>query len=252
MNRREVTKKILLPLCSVLLFLAVWAVAAAVIGRELILPSPLETAREFVRALGSAAFWKSLAGSTWRTLAGFGLSFLLALLLSVPAAVWSSLARFLSPVVTILRAVPTISVIFLLLVFLPSRQVPVLISFLIVFPMLYNGFLAGLTGVDEDLVALSKVYRVPLWVRVRRFYVPSMLPSLFSASRGAVGLNLKIVVAAEALAATQMSLGNLMQGASIRLEGGELLAYTLAAILVSFLLEGIVLLLEKLCVRWKP
>ena len=248
---RKWRKEIGLPFAAVLLLIGVWAAAAAVIGVEIILPSPLAVLVSCGDMLSSAEFWKAIGGSTLRSLAAFGISFLVALALAIPAALKKGVERFLSPLVTILRSVPTISVIFIVMVFLPSGQVPVVIAFLIAFPMLYAGFLGGLQSVRPEWVTMSKVYRVPLGTQIRECYLPAMLPTLFTESRSAVGMTLKIVVAAEAIASTRMSLGRLLQVANVRLEGGNLLAYTLAAIAVSFLLEGAVLLIRKCVVRWE-
>ena len=253
MKKRELAKKIGLPFLSLLLFVAVWQIAASALGVELILPTPASTFREFFAAFASGRFWASLGMSVLRTLVGFALSFVFALALAVLGKWSENFARFLSPLVTILRAVPTIAVIFIFMVFLSEGRLPVLISFLIVFPMLYEGFLAALRGVSGELADMSRLYRVPKSVQLRKFYIPAILPALFSVSRSAVGLNLKVVVAAEAIAYSELSLGRLLQNAGISpLDGARLLAYTLMAVLVSFLLEGIVLLLQKRFVRWAP
>ena len=240
-----------LPVLAVLVFVAVWWLAALAIGTELVLPSPAAVVKECGEMLASGSFWKSIGMSTLRALWAFALSLVLALVLGISAGYREGVARFLSPLVTLLRSVPTISVIFLVLVMLPSGQVPVLIGFLVVFPLLYEGTKEGCRSVDPDLVALSEVYRVPVSERIRKCYLPAMLPSLFSVCRSAIGLTLKVVIAAEAIAATGMSLGRLMNSAKVRLESGQLLAYTLAAIAVSFLLEGLVLLIRKLSLRWE-
>lgn len=251
MNRRDILLKIAYPLLGAAIFVGIWWIAAACVGVEIILPAPNVVFGRFFGLFADGKFWLSLGYSVGRTLLSFALSFVLALALAVPAKFSEAFAGVLRPLVTVLRSVPTIAVILLILVFLPSGQVPVLISFLIVFPLLYEGFLSALKGVDPELAEMSRIYRVPKRVQIARCYIPAILPQVFAASRSALGLGLKVIVAAEALASTGMSLGRLMQIANVSFDSAGLLAYTIMAILVSFLLEGAVLALQKLVVRWQ-
>ena len=233
-----------------MIFVAVWWIAAAGVGVEIILPAPDVVFGRFFGLFADGGFWRSLGYSVGRTLLSFVLSFVLALALALPARFSAAVAGILRPIVTVLRSVPTIAVILLMLVFMPSGQVPVLIAFLIVFPLLYEGFLSALKGVDPELAEMSRIYHVPRRTQIVRCYIPAVLPQVFASSRSAIGLGLKVIVAAEALASTGMSLGRLLQIANVSFDSAGLLAYTVMAILVSFLLEGVVLLIRKLVVRW--
>ena len=69
---------------AVLLFwLLIWQLAAALVGQELLLPSPLQVARKLLLLAGGGEFWLTLARSILRVLAGIVSAVLLGILLAM-------------------------------------------------------------------------------------------------------------------------------------------------------------------------
>ena len=62
---------------------------------------------------------------------------------------------------------------------------------------------------------------------------------------------MKVMIASEVLAQTFDSMGVNMQISRIYLDTAQLMGWTLAAIIMSFALEGAVSLLRRVTVRWK-
>lgn len=116
---------------------------------------------------------------------------------------------------------------------------------------MYSGFYSAFSEVDKDLVAMSKVYGVKIKERLFGLYLPAIAPSAFDCMQSAVGLTVKIVISAEVIAQTRYSMGIAMQMARGYLETAELLAWTLAAVILSYLLELVVFIIKKALVRWK-
>lgn len=98
---------------------------------------------------------------------------------------------------------------------------------------------------------MSKVYGVKKRDMLLKLYVPNVAPALFEGAAGGFSLNIKLIIAAEALASTRFSLGGLMQNAKINLEMEKLFAVTVAAIVLSVLCEWIIRLIGRAIVRWK-
>ena len=119
-------------------------------------------------------FWHAFSGTFLRTLAAFFLSFIGASVLAVVAYLVPPVGRFLAPLVSVLRSLPTMAVILIILVWTTPKTAPVVVAFLALFPMLYAGISAALASVDPKLVEMSRVYRVP--VRKRIFPRPRPMP----------------------------------------------------------------------------
>lgn len=244
-------KNILYPMVALAAFVLLWLIVALVTDVEMILPRPDVAMRSFFLLFAKAKFWQAIGMTVLRTLIGFGISFALALGLAILARLWRPLARGLAPLITILRATPTMAIILLAIIWMSSATAPLLITFLVIFPQLYAAIYAAITETDADVVEMSKVYRVSRRDMVTKLYIPYLVPALFSSARSNIGLNVKLMIAAEALAQTSLSIGNFMQLSRIYLDTASLLGWTIAAILLGAALEGMVSLIRRLTVKWE-
>lgn len=220
----------------VFLFLA-WIVAYSVTDNGYLIPSPSDTFSAAGELLGQKSFWRAFFFTLSRTLKAFALSFLLALALSIVAYLVPVFGKFMSPIVSIVRSVPTMAILLLLLVWTTPKAAPVIVAFLALFPMLYAGMTAALAAVPTELIEMSRVYRVSLSRRIFRLYLPSAAPFVLKEASAALSFSLKLTVSAEVLANTGRSLGGLLQESRIFLEMPKMFALTLAVAATGFLLE---------------
>jgi NitT/TauT family transport system permease protein len=225
-------------------------IVAKIIGISLIMPTPAETFLQLGSLMSNEVFWKSVFGTVWRSLKSFFLAFIFSSILSIIASRSRLFERILDPIVSIFRSVPTMSVILISILWIGSKNSPMFISFLITFPMLYQAFLTALSGVDKGLIEMSKVYNVSKKDTIFKLYIPSSLPAVFGSVKSVISLSLKTTIAAEVMSQTHLSIGVYMQQAMAYFEMPNLFAWTLVAIVFSYLLELIVVGLNKLFVRW--
>jgi len=246
---RKIIFNILYPFLAVAVMLGVWWIAAAVKGNSLVLPTPPETLSALGEMLGERVFWNALFRTLLRTILAFLVSVVLAAGLAILARVCTPVRRILAPVVSVLRALPTVAVVLLLVIWSSPKVAPMIVDALVIMPMLYTAVLASIDGVDPELVEMSRVYRVPVRRQIGKLYLPSIFPALIPQIASTLSLSVKLMVAAEALAATAQSLGGQMQQMSAFWETAKLFAYTLVAVVISILLEYGVLLVARLAKR---
>jgi len=242
---------IIFPMLSLGLMLLFWYLLSVKVNSELLVPSIKSTFLSLLGLLKKETFWFAISYTLWRGIRSFLYATILAFLLSVIAFKIDIFRKLINPVITFLRAIPTMSVILLTLIWLDSDKAPMLIAFLITFPMLYSVFLSAFDSVDTKLILMSKVYGVRKKDTLLYLYLPSVAPVSFSGMQSAVSLNLKVIIASEVLAQTRKSIGIYMQRDMAYFETAELLAWTLSAIILSYLLELVIILIKKLLVRWK-
>ena len=175
-----------------------------------------------------------------RALCAFIISFIFALVLAVIAYLYPMIERFLAPIVSVLRSMPVLAVLLILLFMMGAGEAPIAVAFLSLFPMLYAGILAALSGVDRHLIDMSRVCGTPLFRRVTAIYLPLASPYVLREAGAAISFSLKLVVSAEVLAATTKSLGGMMQDAKEYLELPQLFALVGVAFLVGLLLETLI------------
>jgi len=236
-------RKSLRTLAGLLFWLAVWALAARAVGQELLLPSPIQTARKLLELARTPDFWFTVGRTILRVLTGILAAALLGILLAGLTHESRVLYALLSPIMTLLKSTPVASFIILALVWLGRDVVPVFIAGLMVLPVVWANVSAGLEQVDPQLMELARVYKLPRGRVFRRIVVPSVLPHLRAALRSALGLGWKAGIAAEVLTVPPYSIGKQIFEAKLYLETTALFAWTAAVVLLSFLIEKTLLLL---------
>ncbi|HCL21751.1 MAG TPA: nitrate ABC transporter permease, partial [Oscillibacter sp.] len=145
---------------------------------------------------------------------------------------------------------PVASFIILALIWMRASALPLFISFLMVFPILYTNVLAGIRSADRELLEMARVFRVPWLRQARCILLPAAEPFLLAGSAAALGMSWKAGVAAEVIGVVGGSIGEKLYEAKIYLQTGDLLAWTVVIVALSALFERAVLALLRRCCRW--
>ena len=224
--------------CIVLAFwLGVWALLAALVGRELLLPGPRAVLRRLGELILTGPFWQTTGVSLLRILLGAVLGILLGTVLAVLTRRFRVLSALLSPLLTLVRSTPVASFILLVLIWVGRDILPAVIVVLMVLPVVWGNVTAGIAAADPLLLEMAAVYRFGLWRTVARVYVPAALPHFLSACRTGLGLAWKAGVAAEVLTVPRLSIGRHLYESKLYMDTVDLFAWTVVVILLSLLLE---------------
>ncbi len=218
-------------------WLGAWALLAAGVGKELLLPGPLAVMRRLWVLMGTGEFWRSAGVSIGRILLGAVLGILLGATLAGLAHRYSWLETLLSPLLTLIRSTPVASFILLLLIWLGRDILPSVIVVLMVLPVVWGGVQGGLVTVDPLLLEMAKVCRLGPGRALWRIWIPTVRPHFFAACRTALGLAWKAGIAAEVLTVPRLSIGRHLFDAKLYLETVDLFAWTALVVLLSLLLE---------------
>lgn len=225
---------------SILLWIAIWTIAAKIIDRELFLPGPLLVLSSLCQLSASRIFWLSVLNSMRNILAGFFLALLIGLILSAVSYRLRIARDFISLPLRIIRTVPVASFIILALLWVSSDRLSMLISFLMVVPIVYENILEGLLSIDSSLLEVLYIAQTPPLKKIKLVYIPSLLPYLSSALSTGTGLAWKSGIAAEVIGISRSSIGNHLNQAKIYLQTPELFAWTITVIIISLIFEGAV------------
>lgn len=247
----KIVLNVLYPVIVVAAVFAVWAIAAYAKGMEIILPSPARAFEELFVLVKTSYFWRSLGGTFLRSIYCFAISFLIGLIFALLSYFFETADRLIKPFMSIVRAVPTMAIIYILVIWFSREIAPAVIAVIVICPTLYSVFLSAFGAVDKKLYEMSKVYGVSRKSIVFGLYIPNMAPALFEGSASGFSLNVKLVIAAEALASTPDSLGLIMKGSNANLLTARLFAVTIAAVLLSVISEWLIRLIGKAVIRWK-
>ena len=205
---------------AVFFWITIWQFASMYLGQEILLASPVSVVRKLFELIFTGNFWQSVGFSFVRIVTGFLLAMFLGIFLAV-LAYWSKTVEILiAPVIAVVKSTPVASFIILCLIWIPSRNLSVFISFLMVLPVIYTNILE----VNPER-------------RIRYIYVSQVLPYFLSACRLSLGMCWKAGVAAEVIGVPSGSIGEKLYNAKIYLNTPDLFAWTIVIIVISFVFE---------------
>lgn len=228
---------------AVLFWTAVWQAVSAVLGNEILLVSPFSVLAKLFSLSVTASFWQSVLFSLLRICAGFLGAAAAGVILAALSARYERVMELLAPPMLMMKAVPVASFIILALIWIPSRNLSVFISFLMVLPVIYANVLGGICSTSRELLEMARVFSLPAPRTIRYIYVSQVLPFFRSACTVALGLCWKSGIAAEVIGIPKGSIGEKLYQAKIYLNTPDLFAWTLVIILISLGFERIFLAL---------
>jgi len=232
---------------SVAVVLLLWWLFAAITHSDLVLPDPWQTLKISGWLLVQGSTYLALLTTLARAVAAFAASFAVALALVLLVGVFPAAKPFVGGVVTVLRALPTIAVILVAMVAFSSAVVPMVVAFLVAFPVIYGAFLREID--DKPLADLCKVYNVSAAKKVRYVLLPQVSNAMILQCHDSLPLCVKVVIAGEVLALPRLGLGKQMYAAKVNLLTANVLALTLLALVVCLALSGIFALCQRRLVK---
>ena len=240
----------LFSLLALVVMWGAWLVAYAVIGNDYILPSFSDTMKQMWKLFGEAFFWKSFGSTFLRALEGWLFAYLFALVFACLSVISEKMRSFLAAFVAVMRTIPTLAITLMLLLWSTPHFAPVIVTFLMLFPISYAQMMSAYRSVDPKLSEMAEVYGISRKDRIFRIYVPQMLPSLFSQAGPNLSLSLKVAVSAEVLALTYVAIGGMLKEANAALEISRMFALTLCVLILGGLLEFALGFLPRISDRW--
>ena len=224
---------------AVAFWLVVWQVAAVAVGSRIILVGPAEVATRLAELAGTQEFWGAVGVSLTRIAAGFARAVVAGIALAAAAGRWRVARTLLAPLVGAVKAAPVASFVILVLIWVPSRRLSVIISFLMAMPIVYTNVLEGIDQTDPALLEMADVFGVRGLRRVATVYASEVAPYLRAGISLAVGLSWKSGIAAEVIGLPDPSIGINLYESKVYLDTPDLFAWTLAIVLLSVAIEAV-------------
>ena len=237
------SKKILTFFAGIALCIGIYEIIAYSTGLTF-LPDFFLALKGMFLLMGKGFTWVSLGYSLLRLLISFLISAFVGIMLGILAGYFETLAKILAPLITILRAIPTIAVIFLLLVYVPHFSLYVV--FLLLFPLIYQASLEGASEVtrryDYDLRMRGK------WSlsNITRVVFPLSQDYILLGLIQAFGLGFKVEIMAETFGynSSFQGLGKLLYLYYSQVEYSDLVSLVLLILSVSLLGDASLLFLR--------
>ena len=245
MKAFQIPRRLYLPL-SILFWTGVWWLIALILNKPLLLPTPIAVIKTIGILALTGDFWLAILISLIRILLGIALALLFGVLLAMLTVKSPFCHHLFSPLLTLCKATPVASVIFLVLLWVGRDRVPLFIAFIMALPIVWSNVREGLLQTDKKLLEMAKIFKLSGSQQLVSIRIPSLFPYFLAACRSAIALAWKAGIAAEVLCLPKRSIGLGIYDGKMYLETDALFAWTLVVILISALVEwGTLALLKK-------
>lgn len=233
-------------LLAILLIATAWQFIAMRIGFPAIFPSLIHLLNQVVDLFLSTNFVIIILTTIFRGLVGFFIAFSFAFIFATLSAFSQFWKAFFHPIIIITRSIPVISIVLLAIFWFLPHNLPIFISFITMFPILYQNILTGLEQTDLKLIEMAKVFGKSRINQFKTIYLPTSKSIIFDGVSTAMGFGWRAVIIGEVLAQPFRGIGTSMKQAQAFINVSELIAWTVVAIGVSYMFEGIIKTLSKI------
>jgi ABC-type nitrate/sulfonate/bicarbonate transport system, permease component len=229
-------------LISVLLVI-LWYFLSRIVQNEFILPSPDIVMRRMVFDIADSNFYYIVFTSLLRLLKGIIVSLIIGIPLGLAAGLSDKVSDYMQPINAIIKAVPNMSYMIILLIWVGAENSVIFVSFFVLFPLVFTNVQMGIKQMEQSLKNALRVYAAPFLTRLKGVYMPQILPQIYSSLKVGCGLGLRVCIMAEVLSQVKVGVGKQIYFARNILDMSAIFSWTIWMILLSIAMEVI---LEKL------
>ena len=241
-------KRIVLTCLSILLIPVAWQLLSWQMAQPQLILSFPDLIRALFRLVYSPGFLVSIGTTCLRACVGLLLSLAAASITAFLLNRSEGIRLLFMPWLSLLRSVPVISFILLALIFLNPEMIPLLIAFLTMYPLLTENLLKGLMNRRDSWKILARQFHLNAWNCLFQINYPQLKPYLFSGLASAVGFGWRAIIMGEVLSQCVDGIGKRMKEAQVFIDVPELIAWTLVAIVLSWLTDKLISRLSD----WQP
>jgi NitT/TauT family transport system permease protein len=222
----------------VVFWLLVWEIAARITANTIILVGPVDAFGRLFALAATGDFWLSINYSLVRILLGFALSLCAGVLLAIICAASKLCNALITPLINVAKSIPVVSFALLAMMWLSPAWLSVFVAFITVLPIIFFNTFTGIENTDRNLLQMANVFRVSIYKKVRYIYIPTVAPFLASAAESGLGFAWKAAIAGEVISmGARNTIGGSMHVARTFLQTADLFAWTIAIVVLSFLME---------------
>ena len=176
---------------------------------NLVFPTPVETIKTTGVLLSKSYIYKCIGWTILRTLIGFSIAFITALILGTLSGSFNKVKLFLKPLIIVLKSAPTAAFVFLFLILSGSKYAPIYIVVILAFPILYESVIGGLDSITDEINDSLKIDSHNFFYTLVKIRLPLSLPYILVGLASSFALSFKTAIMAEIIAGdTNYGLGS--------------------------------------------
>ena len=219
-----------------------WEAVSRFVARDnetmyLLLPRPVTVFETWLDIAFTAEYLAAVGKTLLRVFWGFILGVALGFGFGVATYSVKIIDILLSPLLKMIRAVPVVAITILFFALFESDALPTSVVVLMVTPLVWQTVHDGLSAPNTELMEMAAVYRLSGFKVFSYIKLPSMLPSLVTATVNALGLAWKSGIAAEVICEPRVGLGTILIEGKGMIDFSSVYAVTITVVILSRIIE---------------
>jgi len=237
---------------SMLVLVLLWQLAASVVGDKSLLPGPVETVTVAIAQIQSGDLLFHVGMTLLRVCLAFTTAMLVGTAIGIALGRSQELDRFFDSWLVIALNIPALVTIVLCYVWFGLTETAAILAVALnKIPTVVTILREGAKALDEAVLEMARLYRVPPRRVLRRIVLPQLAPSLMAAARSGLALTWKIVLVVELLGRPN-GVGFEIRRFFNFFDLAGILAYTLVFVAIILLIEALFLKpLDRRVSRWR-
>lgn len=236
---------------AILGFVLTWQGLVALFQPELV-PSPIQVLQQLAVHIQNGELPKHLAITLQRVAISFFFALLVGFLIGMLMGWFQKVDILLDGLVTLALNIPALVTIILCFIWFGLNEFAAILAVVLnKIPIVIVTIREGVKARNTDLLQVSEVFQVGHWRNFTKVFLPQIYPYLLASIRTGLSLIWKIVLVVELIGCSDgvgFQLGIFFQFFDI----ASILAYTLAFVVVIFLIEAILVLpWERKITAWR-
>jgi NitT/TauT family transport system permease protein len=239
---------------AVLLFLALWELGPTYIASpstRVFLPPLHDVVAAGLNLLGNGQLQNHLQASLTRSVSGFSIAVVSAVVLGLLIAWYGWLSSFLNPLLELFRNTATLALlpVFTLLLGIGEESKITIVAYAAFFPVLLNT-IAGVRTVEPFLSRAAGSLGLNSFRLVQKVILPSAVPTIFTGIRMAGTSSIVVLIAAEMVGA-KAGLGYLIVNSQMSFLIPDMYAGIVTVSVLGLAVNALLVALERHFSRWR-
>ena len=237
---------------SLLLFVAVWALAALVLRDPSTLPGPAQVLGLIASEIAAGEMFRHVGATLIRVVAAFVLAMAIGTALGLLMGRSRLLNRWLDGWLVVFLNIPALVTIVLAYLWIGLNEVAAITAVALnKIPMVTVMVREGARALSPELDDMAAIFRMPPGARLRHIVFPQLAPHFAAAARTGIALIWKIVLVVEFLGRSN-GVGFQIHLYFQLFDVGMVLAYATAFVIVMLAIETLILQpVERRANRWR-
>ena len=246
-NKKDTLLTDLLGVLGVVIFILVWWIVSLIIHeRQLILPNPYDAFKELGILIKQKYTYLCIGYTLLRSTLGFLIALVFASIFGVFAGLYKGFKKVMAPIITSLKAIPTVSFMFLFFAMIGYSNAPILVVCFICFPSLYDSVVGGIENINPTIINATRLESRSWLKKVSKVYFPLAFSYIAVGMASSFGLALKVEIMSEVVSGTtSYGIGSAIKAAQNGAVMGPIFGWTLISVILLLIITFIIRILKN-------